>query len=334
MALPDLKDVRILAIEDQVIEERGTETRKANPFPMDVVKGRELIVDRYASTTKTTLVIYSWFVLCMTYASLRFDDALHVKPSSLKMVKGVLYGKCWQTKVERRRRGTFFAVPAVSLAGVDWLQKGFEVYKSVTTKEGWEADFWIPAAITWEEMSSSPVDYQRFVAQMRRCLTQITKLPGFADYEFNPDDYSGHTPRVTMINASSHAEESQLAQMVQANWKSAEMPLAYTRENKQIAIKMISSVVKKIKKGWRPSEDREKIDHDSSDEDGVPETVFYVRNNRSRRLQYHMACRINTNRLACKDIKLTTCEPIADVSPDLTMICTDCLDARPDWADL
>jgi len=47
----------------------------------------------------------------MIFASLRFDDAVHVKPHELILTDEGLFGVAWQTKVERKRRGTKFVVP-------------------------------------------------------------------------------------------------------------------------------------------------------------------------------------------------------------------------------
>ena len=53
----------------------------------------------------------------MMFASLRFDDALHVRSVALQFTNGVLYSVCWQSKVERMRRGTKFAVASLGIVG-------------------------------------------------------------------------------------------------------------------------------------------------------------------------------------------------------------------------
>ena len=39
--------------------------------------------------------LFIWWLLCMIFASLRFDDALHVKPDELKMQDEGLFGVAW-----------------------------------------------------------------------------------------------------------------------------------------------------------------------------------------------------------------------------------------------
>ena len=47
----------------------------------------------------------------MIYASVRFDDAMRVAPTFLEFTDEALLGLVWQTKVERRRRGTTCSPP-------------------------------------------------------------------------------------------------------------------------------------------------------------------------------------------------------------------------------
>ena len=75
---------------------------------MDLVAGLEKVVIKYAEH-QPAASLFAWIMLCMIYSSFRFDDALHTRPSTIKYVAGVLYGRCWQTKVDRKRRGAFFA---------------------------------------------------------------------------------------------------------------------------------------------------------------------------------------------------------------------------------
>ena len=46
-----------------------------------------------------------WWVLILIYGSLRFDDGIHVAPSSLQLSDEALLGVIWQTKVEKKKKG-------------------------------------------------------------------------------------------------------------------------------------------------------------------------------------------------------------------------------------
>ena len=72
----------------------------------------------------------------MVFASLRFDDAMHVKPSELTMKDEGLFGVAWQTKVERRRRGAKFIVPKVGFIDANWLKVGWDLFNREGTSKG------------------------------------------------------------------------------------------------------------------------------------------------------------------------------------------------------
>ena len=57
------------------------------------------------------LGIFTWWVLILIFASLRWDDGRHVSPQSLEFNDDALLGMVWQTKVDRKRRGTTIESP-------------------------------------------------------------------------------------------------------------------------------------------------------------------------------------------------------------------------------
>ena len=60
--------------------------------------------------------LFIWWILCLIFASLRFDDGVHVKPLELSFKDEGLFGVAWQTKVERKRVGTRFVVPRIGFS--------------------------------------------------------------------------------------------------------------------------------------------------------------------------------------------------------------------------
>ena len=75
----------------------------------------------------------------MVFASLRFDDAIHVKPHELILTDEGLFGVAWQTKVERKRRGTKFVVLHVGFADSGWLLAGWSIFQL----ESFDRDYWM-----------------------------------------------------------------------------------------------------------------------------------------------------------------------------------------------
>ena len=77
---------------EEGVHRKGEPFKEAAPFTVELVKAMEI-----------------WWVLCMIFASLRFDDAVHVKPLELEVTQdGIFRVSSWQTKTERKRRGTKF----------------------------------------------------------------------------------------------------------------------------------------------------------------------------------------------------------------------------------
>ena len=128
MKAPEDADQRLQALVDRVHGERGKELKEAVPMHPRLVVALELMVVRLAREEQTALALLAWWALILIYASLRFDDGVHVSPKSLQVTDEALFGVVWQTKVERRR-GTRFAAPRCSLSDLDWVKVGWEVFQ-------------------------------------------------------------------------------------------------------------------------------------------------------------------------------------------------------------
>ena len=105
---PDLAHPALLAVQAEIVKKRNTTLKEAVPIPIAAVACLELFV--VDPNEPDAARLFAWWWLCMVFASLRFDDALHVKPQELVLTDQGLFGIAWQTKVERRRRGTKFVV--------------------------------------------------------------------------------------------------------------------------------------------------------------------------------------------------------------------------------
>ena len=107
----------------------------------------------------------------MVFASLRFDDAVHVKPSELILTDEGLFGVAWQTKVERKRRGTKFVVPHVGFADSGWLLAGWSIFQL----ESLDRDYWMRDLNTRDAFRDAPAAYQRSVQWLRH-LAKLNEL--------------------------------------------------------------------------------------------------------------------------------------------------------------
>ena len=101
-------------------------------------------------------------------------------------------------------------------------------------------------------VDSGPMSYEQFVFLQREVFS-VVQADANLNMEAIVNRLTAHSARVTMLDAATQAGEGMSATMAQANWKSTTMPLEYTRCSKTVAVDMIKSLTKKMKKGWRPS---------------------------------------------------------------------------------
>ena len=132
--IPSIDTAAMKALEKDVFTKRGKPLKEAIPFDIELVGAMEGFVVQ--ATHPTPARIFMWWVLCMIFASLRFDDAIHVKPHELEVRPEGLFGVSWQTKTERKRRGTKFVVLFLSLSvlGSKWVLS-FSTRSSLGSRE-------------------------------------------------------------------------------------------------------------------------------------------------------------------------------------------------------
>ena len=162
---PDLSHPALLAVQEEIIKKRATTVKEAVPIPIEAVGCLEMFVVDASAPEPARL--FTWWWLCMIFASLRFDDAMHVKPKELVWDDQGLFGIAWQTKVERKRRGTKFVVPKVGFKDANWLESGWELL----CEGDLDRDYWMQELNTAEQFRAAPATYQRSV-QWLRVLTK------------------------------------------------------------------------------------------------------------------------------------------------------------------
>lgn len=127
MTMPNLADPHLLS--DKVYAERGRELKEAIAGLMKLVMALEIYLEDLSRSNKISSTIFIWWVLILIYSSLRFDDGVHVSPTSLEMGEDALLRLVWQTEVERKRKGARFAVPMCSLSDLNWLDIGWKAFQ-------------------------------------------------------------------------------------------------------------------------------------------------------------------------------------------------------------
>jgi hypothetical protein len=294
----------------------------------------------------------------LVFASLRFNDGVHVKPSSLEVVDHVLFGLCWQTKVERKRRGTKFAVAPVGMISEDevndegfafepWLQIFLRLFE---LHAGGDRDFWMFELVTSNEFGVGPITYHRGLKMLKAVFAEAIILHAPADRQLEiaevVEALTWHSLRVTLLNAAVHAGVDALPVSMQANHANTDLVVKYTRERRKVPLQMVGKLLGDLRQQWIPkapvtaligssSSSAPIIDDFSEDEaeDHLPN--FYVQKGlaRTRAIKYpkfHITEKGDLSRLACNKLKISDCEPLGTEAPDVSVICGLCKKHRTD----
>ena len=333
--LPDLDDRRLRSLQESVVVNRAKTLKEAKPFPIDVIGPMEEFVcsDRHEQEAR----IFVWWVLCMIYASLRFDDAVHVKPADLTLKDEGLFGVAWQTKVDRRRRGTRFVIPAVGFRCQDWLEVGWELFQEVLPGE---RDYWIPELNTRDAFLERPPSYLRSVQWMRclaaRALNYDTTLHAWPKAQALDalQHLTAHSCRVTLLDAAVHAGRSTEEIGLQANWKNpGPLVLKYTRNRSSVPATMIKQLVQELAQSEHPVVEDEATVLDDVQETDLAGTEFFIKapsRGSSYDYKYHAVSVDDQSLTACKKFVIDECSSVGNILPDLSVFCKACARQRQD----
>ena len=358
--VPDLADPQLTALEEKCISERAKELKEAVPFPLKLVGLLELFVMTMAEQFPVACLYVGW-ILCLIYASLRFDDAVHVNTDSLKFMGEILYGLCWQTKVERKRRGTKFAIASIGIVNIELLQESVPAaipwlatfWTLFTQLAPGSRDFWMFELDTIHTLGSTPVTYHRSLKVFRPLILfaldnapNSDSLPDITEIRTAIASLTWHSCKVTMVDAAVHANEDSVAISIQAHHASTALVEKYTRNRSHIPLALVSRVLQKMREEWTPVFQPEPhepgqapedvaFSEDELDDDDMP--MFYVRKSavaaslrRIMAQKFHVTAVGDRSHLACNAVQLARCEPVGSDLPDIDLLCKRCRLARPD----
>ena len=255
LTVPDLAAPAFLAIEDSVYERAGKELREAVPLDVHFLKSLEHCIIGWAQDSEHCRVVRAWQTLCMTWGSMRFDDALHVRPDSVRVDGAALRCTAWKTKTERKGRGTKFAVCKASFSDFDWVAAGLESYRKVVPEWAAKSDFWLVSGSVDMLDFQAPLSRQSFADILGELAGLVCEKNPLAledetleELRRVTESASAHSPRVTMVSMMAHAGADTLTLQMQGNWKDTRMPEKYTRDRKSIPLGFISKMVHTMKK--------------------------------------------------------------------------------------
>ncbi|OLQ04162.1 hypothetical protein AK812_SmicGene12771 [Symbiodinium microadriaticum] len=207
IAVPSIDTAPLKALEKEVFTQRGKPLKEADPILIELVMAMEKVADdQMPNPTR----IFLWWTSCMIFASLRFDDAIHVKPHELEVKPEGLFGVSWQTKSERKRRGTKFVVPDVSFSKHSWFKSGLDLFELEFPLA--ERDFWIPDLESKTLWRTTPPDYARSLQWLRHLVWHAGKEAGASQEALQKvTALTWHSARVTMLDQVSKEYEPECA---------------------------------------------------------------------------------------------------------------------------
>ena len=335
MSCPDMSDGRLKALADKVHEEKGKELKEAVPVPVKLVVALEVLLPLLIKSRADAAAITVWWVLILIYGSLRFDDGIHVAPSSLQLTDQALLGVVWQTKVERKRRGTRFAVPRCSISGVDWLPMGWDLFEHFRS----DRDYFIWDLKNEKEFSQAPISYTRGLSWLKNFMLRglaeasarkVVDLNEVDELEAAVRQITWHSMRVTMLSEAVKAQVDDKIVGLQANWKDpSQLVLKYARQRKELSVEMVKSMAESLRKQWVPDPDQFVVDEE---EDEITEPVlteFIVRAALPAKAlsSGDLRCHIFDRRVSdetsiCGRLKLQDAESVGSQAPGL--VCQFC----------
>ena len=182
-----------------------------------------------------------------------------------------LHGVVWQTKVERQKKGTRFAVAKVSVSGEEWMEDGW----SAASFEMDDRDYCMKELESAERFCDRPATYQRSVLWLRYVLTTAASDEMKRGHISPPDlkgaAHTGHSCRVTLLPAAVQAQVPDKEIGLQANWKNpSQLVLKYARSRKEISIEMVKRLTKRIASDWKSPPEFEAEDSNLIDFETAP----------------------------------------------------------------
>ena len=308
--LLDTADPQLKALIDQVHLDRGKELKEAVPVPIKLVAAMELYVVTLIKEKKEPAAIFLWWALILIYSSLRFDDGVHVAPTSLQMTEEALLGVVWQTKVERKRKGTRFAVPVCSISDTSWLEIGWPVFQAYRS----DRDYFLWDLQDEKTFSQAPVTYNRSLEWLKHFMLMAI-VDGSKRGDLNVNDLeelkpqiaqiTWHSMRVTLLAEAVRNNVDDKIVGLQANWKDPkQLVLKYARQRKELSVAMVKEMTGKIKDNWQPGQEIVVDEEEEIEEPFMP-------------IEYLVKAQLPARALAASDLKCHILDPSVSTEASL-----------------
>ena len=275
-----------------------------------------------------------------------------MRPSALELKEDALYGLCWQTKVDRKRRGTKFAIAPVGLIREDelrpdgfaftpWLLMWWDLFQ---VHAAGDRDFWMFELDGMDQFGPGVCSYLHGLKSMKGVLASAVKFANCSpdrrmELAHIFDKLTWHSCRVTILNAAVHAGVDALPISMQANHANTDLVVKYTRDRRQVPLKMLTQLCSDLRRQWTPvaplGDQQDYFSADEDDEGCDLAPVFYIKkaSASSRRIDHakiHVTAQDDLSLTACNLVKLADCDPLGCDLPDVSVLCNNCKRRRAD----
>ena len=235
--------------------EMSKETKKAPAMPASFFRHCELVMMKWYQkrSTHDALIIVLGTFMFMVIASLRYDDTLHINPSSIikeevrmdNKTYSVYRGKCSKTKTDQAGKKSFFTASDFCLSH-NWMEVFFTTYFKYA-RPG--ADFFImkwtlsKGAVTVDPCCSG--ECNATLGVLKAVLSQV--CPGQERKPFHLVA-TWHSARCSMIQwGRDHgAKGEDLAEHM--NSKTLAMADTYTRDKTILSLRLLTRINKGVRK--------------------------------------------------------------------------------------
>ena len=250
------------------------------------------------------------------------------------LTREALVGLVWQTKVERKRKGTRFAVPLCSLVGVSWLEEGWIAFQQFKD----DRDFFIWDLVDEGHFDVVPVSSEKGLPWLRYFLDQALTV-ALEDHAVELEDFDQvkadcakvtcHSLRVTFLDAAVHAGADDKVIGLQANWADpSKLVLKYARNRKELSVRMVQDLATEIRESWNPDQDSFEVEDQPDVAAPVVREYVAKATTPSKALvasdfKYHiMDTLINESHTLCGRLKLSDVISFGPEAPGMT--CQHC----------
>lgn len=228
----------------------------------------------------------------------------------------------------------------MGFSGLEWVQEGW----SLLSKLDLDRDFWTPDLNSRNEFRPGPPDYSRSVQWMKALARDALTAYGKGSKEAlvaaaqQVNRLSGHSARVTLLDAAVHAGRSTEEIGLQANWKNpGPLVLKYTRNRSAVPAKMVQQLVADLLAQEHPVAESDEVLLDAPELLASDQPEFFLKNPAPGSYydyRYHCSSADDTDKVPCNKFSIEDCSSAGTVLPDLSVFCKGCARARPDVVQL